>query len=824
MQHPLLKRLTPHLGALLVFLIVTALFCRPALEGYQLNQHDNVSWKGMAQNAFEYKEVNGHFPLWNPNLFGGMPNYQIAMEGKSILPEMTKVLSLGLPKPMNFFFLACVFFYLLALTLGASPVIATMVALGYSFSNYNPVIIAAGHDTQMIATACMPLLLAGLLLTYRKQYWIGLSITTFGAYLLIAANHLQITYYFFLIAIIITISYAIYWIQQKDWKHLLTAAGVTLVAAIIAIAGNALILLTAAEYSSYTMRGGKDVSIEGDQIKVATTKGLDTSYAFEYSLGNTETFTLLMPNAFGGGHSRNLKEGSAVARQLMEKGLDETNAEQVAQSLPQYWGALPYTAGPAYLGVLIFVLGLLGFVLSKGPHRAGLIAVAVFGIFISWGKNFPAFNLMLFEYLPLFNKFRAPSMAQAIPQLAFGVSAVLALKILMEEKNALSTLSSKKVLYTVAVLFGVLFILWLFQSYAAPIDQQILAGYTDKNGSDEFARAIVAGLHAERKSMFGTQLLRALLLSGLLLGTLWLQAKKTIRPAIAGWLLLSISTLELGIASYEYLGEEAYLNPDEYSNSNFAPSPIDQQILQDKDPNYRVLNLSTSTFNDAKTSYHHKSVGGYHAAKLRIYQDLIEKYFAGNLNPGVLNMLNTRYIIVGDPSTNEPSVINNRDAAYGNCWLVRNVKVVKDRATVLQRIGTTSLKDTAILEEGVAQSVAQPKADSSSFIRMTKFSPDTIEYEANCAGAEFAVFSEIYYPKGWNAYVNDQQVDYLNVNYVLRGLPLPAGQHKIRFVFEPSSYKNGVSIMHASSFLIVLITLGGLFMAWKQNKQQATKA
>lgn len=819
MQHPLLKKLAPHLGAFLVFLIVAALFCRPALEGYQLNQHDNVSWKGMAQNAFEYKEAKGHFPLWNPNLFGGMPNYQIAMEGKSILPDLTKVLSLGLPKPMNFFFLACVFFYLLALTLGAPVVVATLVALGYSFSTYNPVIIAAGHDTQMIATACMPLLLAGLLLTYRKRYWMGLSMTTFGAYLLIAANHLQITYYFFLIALIITISFAIYWIKEKEWKHLFRAAGITLVAAVIAIAGNALILLTSAEYSSYTMRGGKDIAIEGDQIKVATTKGLDTSYAFEYSLGNTETFTLLMPNAYGGGHSRNFKEGSAVAKQLMEKGLDENNAEQLAQSLPQYWGALPYTAGPAYLGVLIFVLGLLGFVLSKGPLRAGLIAVALLGIFISWGKNFAAFNMLLFEYLPLFNKFRAPSMAQVIPQLAFGVSAVLALKILLEEKEALATLTGKKVVYTLAGLFGVLFILWLLQSYAAPIDQQILTGYTDKNGSDEFARAIVAGMHAERKSMFGTQLLRALLLASILMGVLWLNAKKTIRPSIAGWLLLVISTVELGIASAEYLGEEAYLNADEYSNSNFAPSPIDQQILQDKDPNYRVLNLSTSTFNDAKTSYHHKSVGGYHAAKLRIYQDLIEKYFAGNLNTGVLNMLNTRYIIVNDPSTNQASLINNRDSALGNCWLVRHVNLVKDRAAALQSLGNTSMKDTAILEEGMASSLIQPVTDSNAFIRMTRFDNDTIWYEASCTSPQFAVFSEIYYPKGWNAYLDDKKVDYYNVNYVLRGLPLPAGQHKIRFVFEPDSYKKGTSIMYASSFLIVLIVLGGLFMAWKTNQK-----
>ncbi|MFM8592262.1 MAG: hypothetical protein ACKOA3_05105, partial [Sphingomonadales bacterium] len=277
MQNALLKKALPHVVALLFFMAVAALFCLPALQGNELDQHDNVSWKGMAQNSFEYKAAKGHFPLWNVALFGGMPNYQVAMEGKSILPNLAEIMMLGLPKPMNFFFLACICFYILALTIGAAPMVATLVATGYAFSTYNPVIIAAGHDTQMIATAFLPLLLAGLLLTYHKKYWIGLSVSTLGAYLLIAANHLQITYYFLLVAVLVSVAYALEWIRNKEWKHLLLSIAISAIAALLAVGGNTLILLTSAEYSRYTMRGGKDLSIdESGKVNLTKTTGLDT--------------------------------------------------------------------------------------------------------------------------------------------------------------------------------------------------------------------------------------------------------------------------------------------------------------------------------------------------------------------------------------------------------------------------------------------------------------------------------------------------------------------------------------------------------------------
>lgn len=827
MKNPLLKKILPHLVAIIVFLGVSAIFCKPVLDGNVLNQHDIIGWKGMAQNSFEYKEKNGHFPLWNPNLFSGMPNYQVAMQGKSVLPDTVKIFSLGMPKPINFFFLACLCFYILCLALKARPIVAILGGLAYAFSTYNPVVINAGHDTQMLATAFMPLLVTGLICTFEKKYWLGLALTTFATYQQIGVNHLQISYYTFLIAVAITISYLYTWIKQKDWKHIGISAGITIVSAIIGLAGNALTLKTSSEYVKYTMRGGKDVSIEGDSVKAANTKGLDTSYAFIYSLGKAETFTLMMPNAFGGGSTKTLSENSHVVSKLTDKGVPEGTAQQVAQGLPKYWGALPYTAGPAYIGVIIFILGLIGFVIIKTPLRWGLLAATVFGIALSWGKNFAGFNTFLFEHLPMYNKFRAPSMAQVIPQFTIAIAAVLALqKLLFEEKSKeLLKLDFKKVLYAVGGLFALLGIMYVMMDYSSPIDGQIAGSISEQAKNEDIGRAVIAGMKADRQAMFGGQMLRALGFAILLLGTLYLYLRNLIKPIIISLILILVSTLELTMVSKAYLNEEDghYVPADSYISSNFTPSAIDQQILKDSaDKNFRVFNMAGDTYNESRTSYFHKSVGGYHPAKLRIYQDVIEKYLANRPNPGVLNMLNTKYIIVQDQQSGQAGIIPNPDAS-GPCWLVKNVRVVESRAAALQALGSTNLKDTAVLDNSFAKNLVQPQWDSASSIKMTKFDNDVIEYEANCTGPQFAVFSEVYYPAGWNAYIDGKKTEYCNVNYILRGLSLPAGKHAVKFVFEPESVKKGTSIMYMASIIILLVFIGGLFMHFKKELQSLRK-
>ncbi len=799
MNNPLLKKIIPHLIAVVIFLVVSILFCKPVLEGNVLSQGDIIGWKGMAQNAFAYKEKNGHFPLWNPNLFSGMPNYQIAMEGKTILPDMVKILSLGMPKPINFFFLAAICFYILCLTLRIRPVIGILGGLAFAFSTYNPVIINAGHETQMLATAFMPLLMAGLICTFEKKYWLGLALTTFGTYQQIGVNHLQISYYFFLVAIAVTISYVYDWIKQKEWKHMAIAGAIVAVSAVVGLAGNALSLKTTSEYAKYTMRGGKDISIEGGTVKAAKTSGLDTSYAFIYSIGKAEISTLMMPNAFGGASNKEMGEGSHVVGKLTAKGVDETQAEQVASRLPRYWGALPYTAGPAYLGIITCLLGLIGFVIVKTPLRWALLAATVLGIFMSWGKYFGSFNTFLFEYLPMYNKFRAPSMAQVIPQFTIGIIAVLALqKILFEERTReLIKADFKRILYVMGGLFAFLALMYLAMDYSSPGDGP-LSGYLSEmtKNNDEITRLIFSGLKADRRAMFGGQFLRALGFGVLLLGLLYLYMKDRIKPLIVAIALITISTLELTLVSKEYLGEESYVSPDEITSTNFTPNANDQQLLQDKDPSFRVFNMAADTYNEARTSYFHKSIGGYHPAKLRIYQDVIEKYLSGSPNRTVLNILNAKYFLVQNPQSGEATLIPNPDA-LGHCWLVKNVKLVSGSVEEIQAIGSTNLKDTAIVDKSFSQLVVQPQWDSASTIKLTKFDNDVMEYEAVCAGPQFAVFSEIYYPKGWNAYVDGKKTEYCNADYVLRGISLPAGKHSIKFAFEPTSYKQGVkNILH----------------------------
>ena len=831
MKNPWVKKILPHFIAVVVFLVVSILFCKPILEGNVLNQHDTIGWKGMAQNSFEYKEKNGHFPLWNPNLFSGMPNYQVAMEGKSALPDFAKIFSLGLPKPINFFFLACICFYILCLALRVRPVIGILCGLAYSFSTYNPVIIAAGHDTQMLATAFMPLILAGLILIYEKKYWLGFALTTYAAYQQIGVNHLQVTYYFFLIAVLITLAYLFKWIKEKDWKHIGLAAAITIVAAVIGVAGNALNLKTTSEYSKYTMRGGKDVIIEGDSVKAVKTSGLDTGYAFQYSLGKAESVTLIMPNAFGGFSQSKAGEGSAVTNKLIAKGIPDANAEQIAQSMPLYWGEL-YTSGPAYLGVIICVLGLIGFVIVKEPVKWALLAATILGIAMSWGKYFPGFNTFLFEHLPLYNKFRSPPFAQVIPQLTVGISAALAIqRIFFGEK--LKAIDFKKILYTVGGLFVLLGLMYMMMNYGGPDDGRIMEAIKAQSGNDDIGRAVIAGLKVDRQSLFGGQLLRALSIALLAIGTIFAFYKEKIKAAVAVIILLVISTLDITLVSNSYFSNEKepyssmpedrklFIPADSYDGVNFSKTAIDDQILKDKDPNFRVFNMAAPTgpFSESLTSYYHKSIGGYHPAKLRTYQDIIEKYLsAGRPEQGILNMLNTKYIIVQDPQNGQPGLITNPDA-YGACWLVKNVQLVDSRVAALVTLGKTNLRDTAIVEKSFSNLVVQPQWDSASSIKLTKFDNDAVEYESNCTAPQFAVFSEVYYPVGWNAYVDGKKTDYVNVDYVLRGLSIPAGKHAIKFVFEPASVKSGSSISFIASILILLIFVGGLFMGWRESRK-----
>ena len=823
MNSGLFKKLLPHVVAIIIFLAISVFFCKPILDGNVLHQSDVIGWKAMAQNSFEYKAKHGHYPLWNPNLFSGMPNYQVMMEGKTVLPDFVSILSLWLPKPMNFFFLACICFYILCLSLRLKPVIGILGSIAFAFSTYNPIIIGVGHESKMLAIAFMPLLMAGMIFTFEKKYWLGLSITTLGAYLEIAVNHPQINYYFMLIAAAVTIAYVVTWIMKKEWKHMLISAGIVAVAAAVAVGTSALILLTTYEYSKASTRGGNDLSIAGESVKKTKSSGLDTAYAFQYSFAKAEAVVMFMPKAFGESSSSTFDENSKLVEKLTDKGVPENSAIQLASQLPKYWGGIGQTAGPPYMGVIICFLALIGFVIVRSPLRWALLAITVLGILMAWGKYLPGFNTFLFNHLPMYNKFRAPSMAMVIPEFTVPLMAVLSLQYIFYSDNSRELLKDnfRKILYAVGGLMALLIIMYIMISYTSPTDNEISANISQMAKSEEIGRAVIAGMKADRQSMFGGQLLRTFLFAALTVGVLYLYLRNIVKPIVAIILMGAFSTIDLLAIDKDFLNEDHYSSPDEITAQSFTPNTIEQQILQDRDPDFRVFNASVNPLYDLRSPYFFKPITGYNAARLSIYQNLIDRYISGSFNQNILNMLNVKYIIFSNPQTNQQQMQPNA-YAYGPCWLVKNVKIVEGPVEEIEAIGTAQLRDTAIVQKVFSNTVTQPQWDSAAIIKLSKFDNDTMDYSFTSSKPQFAVFSEVYYPYGWNAYIDGKKVDYCKADYVLRGLSIPAGQHAIRFIFEPSSYKKGVRIAYVCSFLVLIFFLGGLFMEWWTSRSGRT--
>ncbi|RXK85932.1 YfhO family protein [Filimonas effusa] len=817
------KKVVPHLIAIGIFLVVALIYCRPALEGKVLQQNDIVHWKGMAQNSFAYKERTGHFPLWNTTLFGGMPAYQIALEGKAIMPNLHSAATLWLPAPAAFFFFACICFYVLTQVLGIQYVIGILASLGFAYASYDPVIIVAGHESKMWAMACMPAVLAGLLLIYNKRYLVGLALTALTATWQIGFNHPQVSYYFFIAAGIITLGFLVQWIRAKEWKHLVVSLSLALFAGFIAFANTSMTLLTTQEYAKYTMRGGKQIDIQGSEIKKVNTKGLDLDYAFSYSIGKDEILTFIAPNVFGGGSSESMGDDQHFIDALVKKDVPEQSAMQLASGLPKYWGGISEgTSGPVYLGGVVVLLALIALVVVKQPLRWYILAAAVFTIFIAWGKYFAGFNTILYNYLPLFNKFRAPSMALIIPQLLFPLLAAMALQEIFFTADGAERLkkSFKPILYVIGGLIALVGILYLFNDFSGGIDDEILKAYGGDGGGGA-GRTIVSALQESRKAMFLSGLGRVIFFAALVTGLLFLYIRKAIQPVVAVVIFLLINTIDLLIVDSKYLNSDHFVDKEDYTSSNFTPSAANTAILQDKDPHYRVYNLAPDRFSDAITSYFHRSVGGYHAAKLAIYQDLIAGQLSKSpLNMAVLNMLDTRYFIIPAQQQRPTPMVEKNDGALGAAWFVKGIRSVNGPVEEMKALDKFNPQDTAIVDKSAFGVTDAPVYDSAASISLVKYDNDAIQYNTQSASKQFAVFSEIYYPAGWNAYIDGQKAPYVKANYVLRGMAIPAGKHTIDFRFEPQSFKTGQTLVYVGNILLLLSLALGVFAIWKQNKKE----
>jgi len=819
-----LKQVVPHLIAIAVFVVVAVLFCKPALEGKVLQQSDNIQWKAMYEDQRKAKEETGKLPLWTNGMFSGMPGYQIAMEGENpfTINYAFQILTLSLPKPFYFFILASICFYLLTQILRINPYLGILGGLSYAFASYHPIVIGAGHETKMIALGYFPAFIGGLILIYEKKYLWGLALTALFTGLMIGANHPQISYYGLIVALFMTVGYLINWIRLKEFKHLITSLALALAGGLIGILCNIIVLATTFEYAKASIRGG---SVLADEKSNNNKTGLKKDYALSYSFNIQEPLVMMFPRLFGGssGNMEVSEDKSKAIAALQE--MPQELGQQLQGYLQFYWGGITEgTSGPTYSGAIICMLALLALSFLPNKHKGWMLAVTGLAFMMSWGHYFESFNVYLLDHLPFYNKFRAPSMIMVIPTFVFVVSAMLAGQYLIFESHSPNvSIQFKKGLYVVGGVFMLALLVYFSADFRSENDKNLLTQVnqiTDlqqKNAILPSVTNFTDGLQEDRKSMLFGDLLRGLLFILVAAGTLWFTLKKKIS---AGWsvaIITVFSMIDLLSVDARYLKAANYQDAEEYEQV-FTPAPVNLEIAKDKSV-YRVFDVtngvSTAFNGNAITSVYHQSIGGYHAAKLSIYQDLIEKqlYKFPDCRP-VMNMLNTKYILFREPSSGQVSYQLNPEAA-GPCWFVDEVKTEADPAKVMSMLDSLSVKQTAVIETAAKGKTSANVGDS---IWLVKNQHDLIRYQSSSAAERFAVFSEVYYEKGWKAYIDGQETPVYKTNYVLRGAFIPAGKHEITFEFKPDSYYKSEWIgLTANAMVWILLLLAAFFSYRKRN-------
>jgi hypothetical protein len=823
MNSPLLKKALPHLIALAVFWIVSVAFNKTALEGKVLRQSDVQQFTGMARQSVEFREKYGHYPLWSESMFGGMPGYNIAFEGTSPvnIGYLNHLFYVG-PTPIYFFFIACVCFYILTQVFGLSLLISLLGSIAYAFATFNPILVAVGHNTELIAIGYLPAVVAGALLILREKYLGGTALMTVFFGLEVSTQHLQIVYYTGIIIGLLAIVYLITNRKLVKLKHVLISYALISFSVLIGLLSYAYTLMPTKEVASETMRGGKSQLTPTD-AKNKTQGGLNKDYAFSWSYGISETLTLFVPGMQGGGSAgKMITSDSKFGDILSEAGIPEENALAMVNG-SAYWGDQPYTAGPVYLGAVICFLFILGMVYVKSWHKWWILSICVAGIVMAWGRHFAFLNYFLFDYLPFYSKFRAPSMALVMPQLGFALLAVLGLQefIGSTDTNEANTKRFRNTIYVSGAL-ALISIIILFMSdfkssgdvrmkeqYLSNITQQMARGKQPTPEMQQQAEQTVNGwmnaLREDRKAIFQGDLIRSILLIALAAALCWFYFRGKFKPVILLSALLVLSSFDLLTEGKKYLSEDNYVDPETIEGS-FAMSDADRQIKADPGKNFRVLDMSTGDpFQSATASYYHNSVGGYHPAKLALYNDLIEHQLVKG-NQMVYNMLNTKYII--QRGQDGKDVARPNPGAFGPCWLVSDIHFVKNADEEMAALDSINVRDTAIVENIYKDRIPfMPVKDSTASVSLIENLNDKISYRVKSKSNQFAVFSEIYYDKGWNAFIDGKPTPYCKVDYVLRGIAVPAGDHTVEFRFEPQSYIMGNRLSVWASLITYLLLI-----------------
>ena len=809
------------------FIAISAVYFSPVLKGKVVRQGDMTKFEGMAQEVKKFYEKTGETSCWTGAMFSGMPAYHAGIFG---IGTSNYVNYLARPflafdyLSMSIIVVALIAFYLLMLSLGMNSWLATVGAIVFAFSSYNFILIEAGHISKAYAIAYMPVVVAGVLLAYRGKPALGAAATAVALSLQVGSNHYQITYYLIFIVFGLVLCYFFYMLKQKQLKQFIAASGALLLAAVFAMAANSVGLYANYEMGQESIRGKSELTPTDGDAEQPKSSGLDKDYVFAWSYGKAETFSLLIPNIHGGASGGELDASSEVYKAYKARGA------QLGKSIQSYtyWGDQPFTSGPVYLGAIVCFLFVLGLFTYKHPIKWWLLGLTILSIFLSCGKNMAWFNDFLFYHLPFYNKFRSPSMALVIAQFTVPLLALLTLKDLFDKKIT-QTDFKKGLKYALGITGGIC----LLFSVASGMLFDFRSPYDAAHNMPDW---YYAALLSDRASLLRADALRSLVFIVLAAGVLYLFMKGTLKSGVYATAAIAVLMLiDLWQVDKRYLNDDNFVQPKN-QKQQFTKSKADELILQDTSQSYRVLTLN-NPFNDTFVSYYHKSIGGYNAAKLRRYQELIERRITPEINRftsqassarsademealvsslSTLNMLNMRYII-----HNKDAAPIRNDAAYGNAWFVENFKVAENADAEMALLSEVDLQKTAVVDKRFEQHLAayqNPPAGENATIRMTKYKPNAVTYTSRSDADRLAVFSEVYYANGWKACVDGQPAPHFRANWILRGMVVPAGEHTVEFKFYPNGYYNAIKTSRISSAALLLVLAGGVALALRRKK------
>ena len=829
MNKTVLTKFAPHIAAFLLFVCISFMYFSPVLEGKQFLGQDTEHWMSMAKETIDYNNTHNDVTLWTNSMFGGMPTYQISMNQPYNLIKYVEDMIHIFPNTVYNLILYLIGFYILLLAFKVNPWLAIVGSLAFSFASFNFIIILAGHNSQAITIAYMAPLIGSVFLAFRRERILGSLLTAFFLSLAVRANHVQILYYTAIILIILAVVELIYSIKDKEITSFLKTSGMLIIAALIAVGMNATSLMTTYDYSKATMRGesnGLTVDTQNSQ------HGLNKDYITQWSYGIDETMTLLIPDFKGGASGGSLTPDSETGKKLTSLGAPDVAKILKDNQFPLYWGTQPFTSGPVYIGAIICFLFVLGLFLVDKRTKWWLLSMIGLTLMLAWGRNFMWLTDIFIDYMPLYNKFRTVSMMLVATGFGMTLMAILALKEVFNEKTDKRKLI-RPVLISAAIVGGIALIFALIPSLSGDFISPADAQYT---GNNAFLKET---LPLDREGLLRGDAFRSLMFVLLSAGLIWLYLKNYLKQKLVYVLLAILILFDLVPVAKRYLNNDNFQRPRHFETL-ITPSKADNFILQDKSQ-FRVLDGTVSIFNDASPSYFHKNIGGYHAAKLRRYQEMINMHiekeigrlfaaFGKGTTPaiidntldslGVLNMLNMKYLIY---SKDAAPLINPH--ANGNTWFISNIRIADNANEEMRMVGEINTKKEMVVDKSFASQLpVKLITDTTARIALVKYKPNDLIYTFSSKTDQVAIFSEIYYDKGWNAYINGKLVPYVRANYLLRAMPLKAGKYDIEYKFEPKAYSIGNAIALISSLLLILSILGYAFSQWNKRRKSALKA